>query len=420
MKKQIVVFSYFLIAAALLVGVVSCNKDEDEDKVTFALSTLKAGTIDLNGATSPENVPVDPIITATFNLDVKASTANTTNITLTREYDNTNVTINVTVSGKTITIDPVDIFGNGTKFILKMVGIQSTDDQTLSLTTRNFTTEGTFVPVGQIAYWSFEENANDVVGAWDPAATGIVDITYADSRNAAAGKAASFNGTTSIIEIPNGDQLMETADFTLSFWAKANNIGHGHFIIGLGAFHGFQFELAGDFKWFKMPVQFDLNNGNTGTGGDLSYNGDGKTFENEGWRGCVFSKEDDALDQTLMEKWFFITYVYNSTTKERSFYLNGELVKTEDFDLWIDDDGNPYPETGITGLKYGGVAPEVLNELAFGFVQSRGGTLWDTEPWGGYDLPGANHFSGLLDDVRIFHKPLTAQEIELMYESEKP
>jgi hypothetical protein len=91
----------------------------------------------------------------------------------------------------------------------------------------------------------------------------------------------------------------------------------------------------------------------------------------------------------------------------------------QDHDLWFDDDGNPYPETGIVGLKYNGVAPETLNELAFGFVQSRGGTLWDTEPWGGYDFPDANHFKGQLDDVRIFHKPLSEAEILLMYNSEK-
>ncbi len=420
MKKQIVVFSSFLIAATLLIGVVSCNKDDDDDKVTFTLSSLKAGSIDLNGATSPSNVPSDPTIVATFNMAVKASTANTTNITMTRDYDDAAIALTITVSGSSITIVPNENLGNGALFELKMTGIQSTDDQSLSATTRSFTTEGSFLPAGQIAHWGFNDDANDDIGDWDPLTEGIVDITYADSRNAEAGKAASFNGTTSIIEIPNGDLLMETADFTLSFWVKAEDVGHGHFIIGLGAFYGFQFELFGDFKGFKMPVQFDYGDGTSGTGGDLAYNGDGLTLENGGWKGTTFCKPDDALDAVLKEQWFHITYVYNSVSKERSMFLNGELVKTQDHDLWFDDNNQPMPETGIVGLKYGGVAPEVLNELAFGFVQSRGGTLWDTEPWGGYDLPDANHFKGLLDDVRIFHKPLTAQEIDLMYQSEKP
>ena len=421
MKKQIVVFSSFLIAAALLIGVVSCNKDEDDgDKVTFALSTLKAGSIDLNGATSPSNVPTNPTIVATFNMAVKASTANETNITMTRDYDDAPIDLTISVSGSSITIVTDENLGNGALFELKMTGIQSTDDQSLAAITRAFTTDGSFLPAGQIAYWSFEDNANDVVGAWDPAATGIVDITYANGRNTAAGKAASFNGTTSIIEIPNADQLMETADFSLSFWVKAEDVVHGHFVMGLGAFYGFQFELFGDFKGFKMPVQFDYGDGTSGTGGDLAYSGDGLTLDNGGWKGTTFCKTDAALDAVLKEQWFHITYVYNSVSKERSMFLNGELVKTQDHDLWFDDNNLPMPETGIVGLKYAGVAPEVLNELAFGFVQSRGGTLWDSEPWGGYEYPDANHFKGLLDDVRIFHKPLTAQEIELMYESEKP
>jgi hypothetical protein len=46
--------------------------------------------------------------------------------------------------------------------------------------------------------------------------------------------------------------------------------------------------------------------------------------------------------------------------------------------------------------------------------------MWDNEPWGGYDFPGANHFKGQLDDVRIYHKVLSPVEIQLMYDSEKP
>jgi len=53
------------------------------------------------------------------------------------------------------------------------------------------------------------------------------DITYTASRNPAAGMAATFNGTTSLIEIPNGDQLMNTDDFTLSVWVKADSTKHG-------------------------------------------------------------------------------------------------------------------------------------------------------------------------------------------------
>ena len=96
-------------------------------------------------------------------------------------------------------------------------------------------------------------------------------------------------------------------------------------------------------------------------------------------------------------------------------YINGERVKEQDFDLWPDGD----KKRAVTGLKYNGTAPEVVNELAFGFIQSRAGTLWDAEPWGGYAQPGANHFKGMLDDIIIYQQVLTAEEILLMYNSGK-
>jgi hypothetical protein len=213
---------------------------------------------------------------------------------------------------------------------------------------------------------------------------------------------------------------MNSPDFTLSFWVKAVNSAKGHFIIGLAAFYGFQFELSGDFSNFKMPVQFDYGDGTSGTGGDLAYNGDGKTKDNGGWKGTTFNKENTALADVLKEKWFHIAYVYNHTTKERMMFLNGELVVKQDHNLWTNDAGEPTKEAGITGLKYAGVEPETFNDLTFGFIQSRRGTLWDTESWGGYDFAGANHFQGQLDDVRFYHKALTAAEIDLMYKSEKP
>lgn len=418
MKRKIAFFTFMLVVSALIIGTTGCKDDDEDTTVTFTLSALVAGDIDMNGATSPNNVPPEPTIEATFSSAVNASTANNNTITMERDYDGMVMDLTITVSGNLVTIVPTESLGNGALYKLSFKdGISSTDGQSLSPLERTFTTEGMFVPAGAIAHWAFEENANDEIGPWD--AGEVIDITYEDSRKAEAGKAAYFNGTTSIIEVPNGDLLMETQDFTLSFWAKAENNERGHFIIGLAAFYGFQFELFAAFDGFKIPVRYDYGNGNSG-GGDMVYNGDGLTLDNGGWRGTVINKEDGNLPDQLQEKWFHFVYVFDSETKQRSMYLNGVLVKMDDFNLWIDDDGEPYPESGIVGLIYAGVEPETYPELAFGFVHSRAGTLWDNEPWGGYDFPDANHFQGWLDDVRVFHKPLTSQEIDLMYNSEKP
>ncbi len=419
MNKKNVLLSLILAAAFIAVTISSCDKEDEASPLK--LVSLVVGDIDLNGASSPNTVPVEPTIVATFNTDVDAATATAANIILNQDYDDTNIAISIAVSGKTITITTTEPLGNGTLFELSFgAGLMSAEKLANTAFARTFTTIGTFVPAGTVAYWNFENNANDQVGSMNPKSDGVVDISYVTSRNTAAGKAAEFNGTTSIIEYANGDALVETENFTLSIWVKAMEAGHGHFVIGLGAFFGFQLEIGGSFKEFKMPVMFELEDGTTATGGDLLYNGDGLTKDNGGYIGTTFNKENAAIDASLKEKWAHITYVYNNETRERSFYLNGELVKTQDHDLFANLAGEPEIIASSVGLKYGGSEPDVKNELAFGFIQSRGGVMWDAEPWGGYDLPGANHFKGQLDDVRVFHKALTSVEIGLMYNSEKP
>lgn len=419
MKKHWFKATALLLSGVLLLGFASCNNDDDDNPKALSLSALTAGSIDLNGATAPNDVPINPAITATFSTGVDAATATSANITLKRDYDNTTIPLNITTSGSTVTITPSEGLASGALHKLTLgAGLKSTDGATLGTAVeRTFSTDGFFAPSGMVAYWDFNGDGMDKIDSYD--VSDAIDIAYVDSRKAAAGKAASFNGTTSIMEVPGADQLMNTKDFTLSLWAKAEPVGHGQFVLGLAAFHGFQFELSGGFDKLIMPVQFDFGDGTSGTGGNLEYNGDGQTKDNGGWRGTIFNKEDANLAAKLENKWFHFVYVYNSQTKIRSMFLNGEKVIAQDHNLWFDDDGNPYPERGITGLKYNGTPPETLPELAFGFIHSRGGTLWDNEPWGGYEFPDANHFKGQLDDVRIFHKPLSEAEIQLMYSSEK-
>jgi hypothetical protein len=420
MRKKFVLFSSAIIMALAMVTFIGCKDDEEE----FDLSTLMADALDLNGATPPSNVSPMPNIVATFSSDVDAATATTATINLVRDYDDANVTINVTVAGKTITIVPVDDLGNGALFELKfLAGIKGTNGVDLDPFSRTFTTEGVFAPSGAVAYWNFNDTPNEQINGTAP--SGLVNLAYADSYSAAAGKAASFDGTSTIVEFAGADAWMNTADFTLSFWVKANSAGHvnengdpkGHFVMGLGAFKGFQFEIAGDYGWCKLAAQYEFADGTSGAE-DLWFPGDGVTGQNGGWQGWTFCKDltgSGGVAALIKDTWANVVCVYNSAERTGTMYINGEKMKAFDFDLWPDGDA----KRGVVGMMYGGVAPEVVNELAFGFIQSRAGTLWDTEPWGGYDIPTANHFGGLLDDVRIFNKVLSEDEISLMYSSAK-
>jgi len=397
-------------------GFIACSDDSPKD---LNIESILAGDIDLNGATSPVNVPVKPTIVFTFNTDVDAATATTSNVKLTQDYDNTDVAIQVTASGKTLSVTPVDNLGSGTLYKISVsAGLLNDDKQPLAATTRTFTTAGTFSPAGILAHWKFEDSANDATGMFNPSASGVVDISYTDGRNANAGKAATFNGTTSIIEIPNGDDLIKSQNLTLSFWMKTNSTDKtsGHFVMGLGAFYGLQYEVFGGYDGAKFAVRYNLSD-TSSTAEDMWFPSEATDASNGGWQGWDFAKSLTVEQMTalLKDNWVHVTLTYDGTKRKGSLYYNAEKMKSFDFDLWPDGDAKRV----VSGVTFAGEAPEVVNEFAFGFVQSRAGTLWDAEGWGGYDFPSANHFKGQLDDIKFYHKVLTANEIKLMYDSEK-
>ena len=413
-----------LLSVLLVVGLLATMStlmtgcDDDDEPPALTLTSLTAGAIDLNGAASATGVPVDATITAVFSTEVDETSVDA--ITLTREFDGADYPAEITVAGNTVTIDPDDNFSTGTLFILDFgAGLTSAGGKTLTEPIeRNFTSQGTFAVPGAIAHWTFEDSADDIIGDFDPTATQIVAVTYEAGRKADAGKAASFNGTTSIIEISNADQLMNNGDWALSLWVKPNStLGKGQFVLGLGAFHGFQFEINGAYENCKLAASY----AHTKPGAEGKFNEDlwVDATGNLGWQGWTFSKDYTAsggFDDVIKDKWTHVVFVYNAASRTGTAYINGEKAKEQDFDLWPDDSNPRY----TTGLSYKGVAPEVVNELAFGFIQSRAGTLWDAEPWGSYDQTGANHFHGLLDDVIVYHKIISEAEITSMYNSGKP
>jgi len=412
-----------LLATGLSAGLKSCK----EDIPAFAIVSIVAGDVDIFDVGSPNAVPLSPVIVVTFNTQVDSATVIGNNISLIQDYDHSSVEVGLRAYGKTISITPSEDLIPGAAYSLTLgAGILSLDGQGLDEVVCNFLTSGTFVPKGIVAYWNFEDIVRDQVGVYNPEAGGVVEILFAASHNSAAGKAATFNGTTSIIEIPNGDMLINTSDFTISFWMKTNSADHpgpdgqpaGFCVIGLGSFYGLKFEINGGFTECVMTGRFDVGGGNS-VAGDCSFNGDGKSYLNGGWQGYTFCKDlsnSGGISELLKDKWTHVTYTFEgNAVRVGRMYINGELVKAFDFNLWPEID----PIRNATALKYDGKVPETVNELAFGFSKSRAGTLLANEPAYGYEFSTSNHFKGQLDDLRIFHKSLTALEIQLMYNSEK-
>ncbi|MCD9014646.1 LamG-like jellyroll fold domain-containing protein [Parachryseolinea silvisoli] len=406
--KHTIKFYAMLACLAGLAVFYSCS-DDDDSPSTFTIASAMAGSKDLNGATAATEVPLDADLVVTFNTDVDESTATSSNITLKRIFDDVAVPLSFDVSGKTLTIAPSSELSGGVQYLLSVgAGLKSASGVAFGAVERTFTTTGTFAPDGALAHWRFENNGNDEMG--DHNADASVEVTYVDGRNANAGKAASFNGTTSIMEVPDGTDFTNTANFSISLWIKPDTTaraGGGNFVLGLGASNGFQIELHS--KDAKMAAQYDLGGGMTG-GEDTWIDGKG----NLGWQGWTFSKNYGAqgLAAVLHGKWVNLVFTYTAATKVGAAYVNGELAKTFDFNKWPDGDA----KRNVTGMKFK-TQDGVGQKLAFGFINDRSSTAFD---YGNYENVDAQHYKGLLDDVRIYNKAITLKEIEVMYNSEKP
>jgi len=427
MKRKILILSVLMIMTAVVI-IDSCKKNTP---APLDLGTLMVGTIDLNAAAAPTNVPVMPTITATFTTEVNATTAIASNITLTEDYDDASIPLTIAAVGKVVTITPTANLANGALYTLAVTaGLKASNGEMLTAINRSFTTVGSFLPKGVIAYWNFDGNANDQTGIYNPSANGITAISYVTGRNAASGQAASFNGTSSLIKIPNGDALDNTSDFSLSFWMKSDTTAKKHqFVLGLGAAGGFQFEwdshndnntsapLENRIGWCKFTVQYSLTGGTTANE-DLYFPGTAinTTKDNGGWQGSTFSKDlisnnGTGVDGLLVQKWAHVVCTYDHTTKIGTMYINGLEMKAQDFTLYP----TTHPLYNATGLKFSASHP-ANNTFVFGFIQDNvdpflGGIDYD------YTNAAANHFKGLLDDVAIYHSVLTPALITLMYNS---
>lgn len=405
------------VALAVTIGMSAtmfsgCGED-DSPPAALTLVSLTAGAIDLNGASSATGIPVSSTIVAEFSTEVNDATIEA--ITM-MDYESADVALNITVDGKTVTIDPTSNFAAGAQYILNIENtLASVGGTKVTAFERSFTTEGQFVPNGVIAHFSFEDNVNDVVGSFDPTTAGT-DVTFVSSRKTAAGKAASFNGTTTIVEVPNGNQLMSHGDFAVSFWVKVDGSKESHFVFGLGAWYGFQFEIMGGpwtalDKGVKLACRYELASSTDAE--DTWWNGNPN-----GWQGSEFAKDvsgSGGIASSFKDVWAHVVCGYDKETKVGTMYVNGEKVRQWNFTKWPDGDA----KKAAVGVKFAGNLTDGGNNLALGFIQASGNKIVG-DGWADPSNPDNNHFKGQLDDLRFYSTNLSAATVSLMYNSEKP
>jgi hypothetical protein len=422
---KILKFSTLFLAIAVLM--VSCKKDPDALKVTAieasgtSFQNGSAVTSDLNGSTSATNVTLDATITVTFDKNVKTSSVSSTTV----KVSSTSGTVDaaVSASGNKITINPTNDFVRGTLYTLSLSGLQAEDDGGFTDLSRTFTTEGrapVVVPFvdKMVAYWHFDGSTAEATNKYSTA--NEVKVSYTNDRFGQGSSALSFDGDETLVEVANASTLLATKDFTLSFWIKSdgsdvNAAGEtrGQFVMGLAAWHGFQFEIFGNYGGCKLATRYEIADGKNNAE-DLWWSTNG----NLGWMGWTFDQDVSAaggLAGIIKDKWAHVVCTYNATTKIGAMYINGVLRKSQDFNLY----GTGHPMLGTVGLTYSG-NPAPGDRLAFGFIQgSENRTV--TDDWANpIGTPDNNHFKGLMDDVRIFHAAFSAADVTTLYNAEKP
>lgn len=189
-------------------------------------------------------------------------------------------------------------------------------------------------------------------------------------------------------------------------WVKPDTTdGTGNFVIGAGGFNGFEVEL--NRTTCKMAAQYELQDGSTGAQ-DLWVDGTGNT----GFAGWTFSKDygENGLKDVIHDQWTHFVFQYDSESRIGRVYINGELAKRQNFNEYPSD--NPFYQANDLTFN----SQEGLGEnLAIGYYADRSTTIY---PWADYSDTSTNHYAGLMDDIKIYHKVLTETEIQLMYDSE--
>ena len=363
--------------------IFACGSDPDPvavSTITAVGTSFEDGaaiTSDLNSASSADGVALDAVITITFDMSITATTANSTNITLSDGANS--VAAAVTGTGTTATVTPNADLTRGTAYTLSISGIQSVDEGTLTAVSRTFTTEGrapVVVPQAgsMLAYFSFDGTANASNGSYN--ANRVTDVDFGTDRFGQGGSTASFNGNTSVIVVPGGADFIAGDSYTMSFWVKTNSTDHinqngdpqGHFVLGCGGFSGYQFEINADANNEYPSCKFANSyyvDAVTFLSEDAFFAGDGKSADNGGWQGWDFQADlsgSGGVNGAIKDKWVQVVTLYDASSKTHRMFFNGELMKGHDFNLWPDGD----VKRDIAGVAFSEPSlAEVTDELTF-------------------------------------------------------
>lgn len=226
---------------------------------------------------------------------------------------------------------------------------------------------------GLIAYYPFNNNANDESG--NNYNLTVKDAVLTSNRFGEQSKAYSFNGTNAFMTIPKLLKADSLRQATISVWVKTEQLTNEYFLSFLP-----QEQIS-----CSYVLGFDNNNS--------TYKTLHKMVTNVSPNNCTTSMISDAITNPL-NKWVHVVLVQKYYSENAAFprndyfqYCNGVKLK-------------------VSSTTFGS------NPIATSF--SRGGAIGCNNNSGNYNF-NFNFFKGSIDDVRIYDRALSDEEILELY-----
>lgn len=209
-----------------------------------------------------------------------------------------------------------------------------------------------------IAYYAFNGNAEDS-SIYHHDGT-VSNALLTTDRFGVADKAYAFNGTDSYIRLPGTTQFDQNGNISISAWVKPEIIcgsGGGCYIVWRGDGQSSHDPYALYFNSFSAGIRKDVGNGNTS------------------------NQVLALLNTTYQNIWTHVAGTYDSATNTGRAYINGVMAKEEVF------------------------TSSAVSYATAGFLTNIGlATIGvSNTPFGG--------FKGSIDEVRIYKKVLTAEDV---------
>ena len=212
-------------------------------------------------------------------------------------------------------------------------------------------------PEGMVGWWPGDGNASDIMDGNHGTLSGDATAT----ADGIVGQAFSFDGTGDLVIVPDSADLNILGDFTVDVWARRTVLGGGYrYMVVKG---------AGSIAGSDVPTAYAL----------------GFTPDNNLWG--LFERADasniNITGPTVADQ-LFHHYAYVRIGNTHKLFMDGDEVKSEIF-------------TGSAGDTSG--LPLVIGALRN-----------ESDPTG-FNA----HFGGVIDEVEIFNRALSAAEIKAIY-----